>query len=113
LSPISFSRESPIAFIKYAPEELGMIEEMRNQLFAFEALEKLPLEERLGIHIPEIYRVIRRDGMVYIVMEYARGRTLASLRTEYDRDSELQEKYEQIAKAIRLFLHLTFQIKLL
>jgi hypothetical protein len=42
--------------------------------------------------------------MVYIVMEYVRGRTLASLRTEYDRDSELQEKYEQIAKAIRLFL---------
>jgi hypothetical protein len=42
--------------------------------------------------------------MVYIVMEYVRGRILASLRTECEPESELEEKYEQIAKAIRLFL---------
>lgn len=97
------SRESPIAFIKYGPEQLGMKEEMRNQVFALQALEKLPPQERKGIQIPKIYRVIQRDGMVYVVMEYARGKTLAELRAE-SAESELQGKYEQIANAIRLFL---------
>jgi hypothetical protein len=52
------SRESLIAFIKYGPEELGIKEEMRSQAFALQALKKLPPQERKGIQIPKIYRVI-------------------------------------------------------
>ncbi|KAH6718703.1 hypothetical protein BKA61DRAFT_261570 [Leptodontidium sp. MPI-SDFR-AT-0119] len=97
------SPESPVAFIKYGPEELGMREEWRNQEFAFEALEKLHPQERKGVHIPKIYRVIQREGMIYIVMEYVVGATLAEL-AKSSLEGEQQERYEQIAKAIRLFL---------
>lgn len=98
------SRERPIAFIKYGLKKYGIEEEMRNQTFAFEALEKLQPHERDGIQIPEIYRVIQRDGMIYIVMEHVIGTTLADLRAKDNLDGEQPELYEQIAKAITLFL---------
>jgi serine/threonine protein kinase len=69
-----------------------------------QALKKLPPQERKGIQIPKIYRVIQRDRIVYIIIEYTRGKTLTKLRAKGDLDSELQEKYKQIANAIRLFL---------
>jgi hypothetical protein len=71
------SIENPIAFIKYGPAKLGIIEEKRNQVFAFEMLQSLPLQTRRGIQIPEIYSVIEEEGMVYVVMEYVRGQALA------------------------------------
>jgi serine/threonine protein kinase len=98
------SREAPTAFIKCGHEEFGIKEEMRNQVFAFKALEKLPPQQRKCIQVPKIYRVIEKDKMIYIVMEYVRGRTLAELRAKGDSVNELQEEYEQIAKAIMIFL---------
>lgn len=97
-------RDCPIAFIKYGPAKLSMKEEMRNQTFAFEELEKLQPQERNGIRIPQIYHVIERDEMIYIVMEYVLGTTLADLRAKDGLASEQQKWYDQIAKAIALFL---------
>ena len=49
------SRESPLLFIKCGAESLGIKEELRNQIFAYEALEKLQQEEREAVRIPEIH----------------------------------------------------------
>jgi serine/threonine protein kinase len=98
------SRDHPIAFVKYGPEKLGMREEMRNQTFAFEELEKLQPQERHGIRIPQIYQVIEKDEMIYIVMEYVTGTTLTDLRADGSLASEQQKWYDQIEKAIVLFL---------
>ncbi|KAH8587953.1 hypothetical protein B0O99DRAFT_601232 [Bisporella sp. PMI_857] len=81
-----------------------MKEELRNQIFAFEALEKSQPEERKDIRIPEVYRVIERKGRIYIVMEYAEGTTLVKYRDKGSLALEIQNYYKQIAKAIRLFL---------
>lgn len=98
------SRDYPIAFVKYSPKKLNIKEEMRNQTFAFEELEKLQPHERNGIRIPQIYRVIEKDEIIYIVMEYVAGTTLTDLRANDSLASEQQKWYDQIAKAIALFL---------
>jgi len=99
------SRNAAIALIKYGGRPFGMMAEMLNQDFAFNALEGMPQQRRAGIHVPKIYRVIEEgaDG-VYIVMEYVNGKTLKELLEEGVSHDQLQEYYNQIAKAIELFL---------
>lgn len=98
--------ESPIACIKYKSLGHGITEEARNQRFALQALQQIPEEERKGIRIPEIYRVIETTSAVYIVMEYVPGKTLHEL---IEREGglvtkALDEQFNQIEKALRLFL---------
>jgi len=98
------SRNAAIAFIKCASRQSGMIAEMLNQDFAFNALESMPQQRRAGIHVPKIYRVIEVATTVYIVMEYVNGKTLKELLEEGVSHDQLQEYYNQIAKAIKLFI---------
>jgi hypothetical protein len=95
---LAYPRDSPTLFIKYGPEKLGMKGEMRNQVFAFEMLNKLPLQDRAEIKIPEVYRVIEEDGMIYVVMEYVKGNTVDW------RSADEKKKFHKIARAIELFL---------
>jgi hypothetical protein len=98
------SKEAPIAFIKCDDEGFGIMEEIRNQAFVFEILEQMPQEDRAGIRVPEIYRVVTRDYKVHIVMEYAHGETVKELLEKGTPDDQLEECFDQIAKAIKLFL---------
>lgn len=97
--------ESPIACIKYKYLGHGVTEEARNQRFAFQALQQVPEEERKGIQIPEIYRVIETKSAVHIVMEYVPGKTLHELIEREGRVSKaLDEPFNQIERALKLFL---------
>jgi serine/threonine protein kinase len=98
------SRNAAIAFIKCGSRKSGMVAEMLNQNFAFDALEDMPEQKRAGIHVPKIYRVIEVAATVYIVMEYVNGKALKELLEEGASDDQLQQYYNQIAKAIKLFI---------
>ena len=98
------SRNTAIAYIKHGSRKSGIMAEMLNQVFAFDALECMPQQERAGILVPKIYRVIERAATVYIVMEYANGRTLKELLEESISHEQLQDYYNKIAKAIKLFI---------
>ena len=94
---------APEIFIKYGYDDEGMLEEARNQTFAYKALREMPKQDTIGIRIPNIYRVFSKKQSVYIVMEYVQGETVKELLEKESVDT-LQECYDQIAKAIRLFL---------
>jgi serine/threonine protein kinase len=81
-----------------------MIAEARNQIFAFNALKQMLQQGYTRIRIPEVYRVIEKDDIIYLVMEYIHGETLKDLLTKDIADDSLRGKYEQIAKAIKLLL---------
>lgn len=98
------SSSSPLAFIKFAHKRFGMAAETRNQIFASKALKQMPPRECAGIRIPEVYRVIEKDDIIYLVMEYVSGETLEELLAKDVSDDYLQEKYAQITKAIKLLL---------
>ncbi|KAH6675107.1 hypothetical protein B0J14DRAFT_29184 [Halenospora varia] len=82
----------------------GMMAEMLNQDFAFKALERMPQQKRAGIRVPKVYRVIEKAQIVYIVMEYVNGKTLKESLEEGISHDKLQDYYNQIAKAIELFI---------
>ncbi len=98
------SREAPIAFIKYGAESTGMMAEMRNQEFALKSLEQLPQRDTTGIRIPKIYRVIKREKIVFVVMEYIHGQTLRGLLANATSEQNLQHRFNQITRAIKLFI---------
>jgi serine/threonine protein kinase len=98
------SRETAVALIKYDDMTFGIKEEARNQEFAYQALQNLPEEERRGIQIPKIYRLIERGSAAYIVMEYVRGKTLAELKASDTEGNCMREAYDQIERAIKCFL---------
>lgn len=95
---------APRIFIKYGYDDEGILEEARNQTFAYEALQGMPKQDTTGIRIPIIYRVFSRNKRVYIVMEYVQGKTIRELLDKESADTCLQECYNQVAKAIKLFL---------
>jgi hypothetical protein len=76
------SRNAAIAFIKCVSRQSGIIAEMLNQDFAFNALEDMPQQKRAGIYVPKIYRVIKAAATVYIVIEYVNRKTLKELLKE-------------------------------
>ncbi|KAL5331280.1 hypothetical protein ACEPPN_000810 [Leptodophora sp. 'Broadleaf-Isolate-01'] len=95
------SQNAPIAFIKIASSQSGVESEISNQRFAFDALEALPKQERAGIRVPKIYRVLEKASTRYIIMEYVQGQTLDEL---LDQDILHDLHFNQISKAIKLFL---------
>ncbi|KAH6714389.1 hypothetical protein BKA61DRAFT_575161 [Leptodontidium sp. MPI-SDFR-AT-0119] len=95
------SQNAPIAFIKIASSQSAVESEISNHRFAFDALEALPKQERAGIRVPKIYRVLEEASTRYIIMEYVQGQTLNEL---LDQDILHDLHFNQISKAIKLFL---------
>jgi hypothetical protein len=113
------SREDPLAFIKFGAESTGIMAEMRNQAFVLEKIEQMSESDTKGIRVPKIYRVFNRDRMVFIVMEYIHGYTLKEVwdKALLDQDQSLdrdqsqdQERFDQITRAIKLFLSIEIPI---
>ena len=98
------SREAPTAFIKYGGRDYSMMAEVLNQEFAFNALESMPQQGVRKILIPRIYRVFEQDKAVYIIMEYVAGETFKDILGKEIPHNQLQEYYNRIAQAIKLFL---------
>ena len=96
------SLDAPIAFIKYGPEQCGMMAQMRTQTYAWNALKQIPQQKR-DVQIPEIYHVIQRDEITYIIMEYVQGETLEELLAKNTLD-DCQKEYSQISKAMKTLL---------
>ncbi|KAH6703277.1 hypothetical protein BKA61DRAFT_195272 [Leptodontidium sp. MPI-SDFR-AT-0119] len=95
------SQNAPIAFIKIASSQSSVESEISNQKFAFNALEALSEQERTGIYVLKIYRVLEEASTRYIIMEYVQGQTLEEL---LDQDILHDLFFNQISKAIKLFL---------
>ncbi|OAA64557.1 hypothetical protein SPI_03204 [Niveomyces insectorum RCEF 264] len=64
---------APLFFVKYASHGL---EEAANQQFVYDALQAMPAEQRQGVRVPKIYRVLHNG---FIIMELVRGKTLKEL----------------------------------
>lgn len=75
----SCTLRTPIVCFKNKYHGYSIAEEARNQEFTFQALQHVLEEKRRGIQIPEIYRVIKSESAVHIVMEYIPGKTLHEL----------------------------------
>jgi len=100
------SREAPVAFIKCGAKDFGMKAELSNQEFVFNALKSLPQHETANILIPKIYRVVEREYILYVIMEYINGDTLKELLDKGLLQNQLEEYYTKIAQAIKLFISL-------
>lgn len=99
------ARTTAVAFIKSGSRKAGMMAEMLNQKFAFQPLRDIPESQRARIRIPEIYRVIEKDEILYVVMEYVSGKTFKQiLDNKSTTHDQLQNCYDKIAQAIQLFL---------
>lgn len=105
-----YPADAPSAYIKF---KLGKpvkwrLAEARNQTFAHDALQQLPPEQRQGIHVPEVYRTIRIGNLVFIIMEYVPGRTLAQMITEDGESWEVirEAVTDKIAQGMRLLISL-------
>lgn len=68
----------------------------------------LPPNNRQGIRIPKIYRVIRlNSGWTYIIMEYVQGTTLRDLMTDWKSFKANSESYyARVEMALKLLLSL-------
>ncbi|OAA53624.1 Protein kinase-like domain protein [Niveomyces insectorum RCEF 264] len=85
----------------------GLLPEARTQQFAHDGLAKMPPDERQGIHVPRILRLVQYDsGSGYIVMEYVPGKTLEHIHREHQdmTPEDSQPYYDAISRALRLFL---------
>lgn len=96
-----FPPEHPVAYVKsgYLPESM---QEVKNHEYAFKALKAMPPGQTRGILIPEIYRTFERDHMIYIVMEYVPGSTLAQIQEQQDWESRERTVIHSIARAFEL-----------
>lgn len=93
----------PIAYVKFV-FPLERMAEVKNQEYAFKALQAMPPHHTKGILIPEIYRTFQNSDRLFIIMEYVPGRTLAQLQERQDWESRQGMVIESIARAIRLLL---------
>ena len=97
--------DRPVVFVKYGERLHYRESEARTQQFVFEAVENMPLADREGIHVPEVYRVFTVRGSTYIIMEYVPGRTLREIMDEdSDFDKVSSQLYDKILRGIQLLL---------
>lgn len=104
-----YPADAPSAYIKFklgVPVELTLAE-ARNQMFAYDALQQLPPEERQAVHVPEVYRTMRIGRLLFIIMEYVPGRTLAQIIEDRENWETIREEViNNIAQGMRLLLSL-------
>ncbi|ROV92461.1 hypothetical protein VSDG_06670 [Cytospora chrysosperma] len=95
--------EEPVAHVKfsYLPEAMA---EVKNQVYAYNALKAMPPDTTKGILIPEIYRTFESDGRFFIVMEYIPGMTLKQVQEQHDWESRRVTIIDSIARAIKLLM---------
>ncbi|KAF7558496.1 hypothetical protein G7046_g5667 [Stylonectria norvegica] len=103
---LAYPYEHPTVYIKYGQNAYSLRDsEARTQQYAYEALRRIPPDDRQGIYIPEIYRIVYVGGWTYIIMEYVRGQTLAALMEDWPSFVKIsQPYYDKIRAALLLLL---------
>jgi len=84
------SREAPVAFIKCGAKDYGMKAELSNQEFESNSFKSMPQHQTANILIPKIYRVVEREHILYVIMEYINGDTLKELLDKRLSQSQMQ-----------------------
>ncbi|KAG6354589.1 hypothetical protein INS49_004607 [Diaporthe citri] len=99
--------DAPLAYIKFGDPVEWKLAEVRNQIFVHDALQQLPPEEKQGIHVPEVYRTMRIGYLLFIIMEFVPGRTLAQITEDWENWVMAREEVtNKIAQGMRLLLSL-------
>ncbi|KEZ45182.1 hypothetical protein SAPIO_CDS2634 [Scedosporium apiospermum] len=100
--------DQPIFWVKFGNRsQEAMFAETRTQQFALDNLEKIPKEEREGIHIPRIFRILKEQQRIFVVMELVNGKRLDEIGQSIENfyESEISDPYfDKITRALRLFL---------
>jgi len=100
--------DQPIFWVKFGNRsQEAMFAETRTQQFALDNLEKIPKEEREGIHIPRIFRILKEQQRIFVVMELVNGKRLDDIGQSIENfyESEISDPYfDKITRALRLFL---------
>ncbi|KAH6999729.1 kinase-like domain-containing protein [Ilyonectria destructans] len=103
---LAYPTHNPVIYIKYGDNEYALRDsEARTHQYAYDALQRVPEQDRQGVRIPEIYRIIETENSTYIIMEYIRGRTLAKVME--DESVFVQTRfyyYDRIERALKLLL---------
>lgn len=102
----AYPTDNPVVYIKYGHNRSSLRDsEARTHQFAYDSLQRLPQQDRQGVRIPEIYRIMQAGNWTYIVMEYIRGKTLAKLMEDRETFKETyQYYYDSIERALKLLL---------
>ncbi|KAK7425968.1 hypothetical protein QQZ08_007550 [Neonectria magnoliae] len=107
ISGFAYPPEKPVIFIKFRGNlERGRDAEARTQVWAYEALQRLPTSDRQAIKIPKVYRTVDLVTWTFILMEYVPGKTFQDF---IDENSEAFDATEDpylgmIERALKLFL---------
>lgn len=102
-----YPTDAPLAYIKFGDHVEWKFAEVRNQMFVYDSLQQLPPEKRQGIHVPEVYRTMRIGNLLFIIMEYVPGRTLAQITEDGENWEMLREEViNKICQGMRMLLSL-------
>lgn len=103
---LAYPTHNPVIYIKYGDNEYALRDsEARTHQYAYDALQRVPEQDRQGVRIPEIYRIIETENSTYIIMEYIRGRTLAKVMEDESVFVETRfYYYDRIERALKLLL---------
>lgn len=100
----AFPPHQPIAYIKAGLPDIFQ-PELRNHKYVLEALRNISEDQKRGIYIPEVYRILQSGDWFYIIMEYVPGKTLQQLTDREDWCEARQKALtNSIAGAIRLLM---------
>lgn len=107
VSGFPYPADAPTAYIKFGHPIEWRLAEFRNHTFVYDALQRLPREERQGIYVPEVYRTMRIKHLLFIIMEYIPGKTLAEITADSENWKTRREGViDKISQGIKLLLSL-------
>lgn len=104
-----YPTEAPLAYVKFGfPTCIEYSQaEVRNQIFAYDALQKLPPEARQGVHVPEVYRTVEIGRRLFVIMEYVAGKSLAQIVGDDETwEAHGEEVTNKICQGMKLLLSL-------
>ncbi|KPM43177.1 hypothetical protein AK830_g3308 [Neonectria ditissima] len=107
ITGFAYPPEKPVIFVKFGGNFMkGRDAEARTQVWAYEALQKVPPSDRRGIKIPQVYRIVYSETGTFILMEYVPGQTFLNLMQngKHILDAKEDEYLAMIERALRIFL---------
>ncbi|RFU32172.1 hypothetical protein B7463_g4188, partial [Scytalidium lignicola] len=109
ITGFAYPFDNPVFYIKFGNRSSeSMTAEALTHQFVFEAFEQMPPENRKGIRVPQIFRILNTHQGTYIIMEYIQGMTLGQLYKSTESFEVVSKPYyEQIARGVKLLLSIS------